>query len=77
MASIAEMASKGERKLTAKAAQMSSSYNAAKTRMKAGYAGAGFGPTRTSAYNTGVDAGVYHAPNPTKWSTNWQAKMRE
>jgi len=77
MASIAEMASKGERKLTAKAATMSTSYNAAKSRMKSAYAGAGFGPTRTSAYNTGVDAAVYHAPSPTKWSTNWQAKMRE
>lgn len=77
MASIQEMAAKGERKLTAKAGTMASSYNAAKSRMKTAFAGVGFGPTRVSAYNTGVDAAVYHAPSPTKWSTNWQAKMRE
>lgn len=75
--SIPEMASKGTAKLTAKAASMAASYGAAKSRMKAAYAAVGFGPTRTGNYNAGVDAGVYHAPDPTKWSTNWQAKMRE
>jgi len=75
--SIPEMAAKGERKLAAKAATMTSSWEAARSRMKAGFRAVGFGPTRTAAYEAGVDAGVYHAPDPAKWSKNWQAKMRE
>ena len=77
MPSISEMAAKGSAKLTRKASGMASSYNAAKGRMKAGYAATGFGPARTSAYNAGVDAAQYRAPDATKWATNWSAKMSE
>ena len=77
MPSIAEMASKGSAKLTRKATTMVTSYNAAKTRMKAGYAGAGFGPARTAAYNSGIDAAAFRAPDPAKWASNWSAKMAE
>lgn len=76
MADIASMAAKGAAKLGRKASSMASSYNAAKSRMKSHFAGL-FGPTRTANYNAGVDAATYHAPDPTKWSENWQAKMRE
>lgn len=75
--SLGEMAAKGQRKLAAKAATMAASYNAAKPRMKAGYAAMPFGPRRKAAYAAGVDAGVYHAPDATKWARNWSAKMSE
>ena len=75
--SLAEMAAKGARKLGAKAATMKGSYDAAKPRMKAGYAATPFGPRRKAAYNAGIDAGVYYAPDPSKWSRNWVAKMSE
>jgi len=75
--SLEEMASKGRSKLAAKAGTMASSYNAAKGRMKTGYGAMPFGPTRTSAYNTGVDRGEYRAPDPDKWARNWKAKMAE
>jgi len=77
MLSLSEMASKGQSKLAAKAGTMTASYNAAKGRMKSGYAATPFGPTRKAAYSTGVDAATYHAPDPAKWSKNWQAKMGE
>ena len=77
MADIAGMASKGEGKLRRKASAMAASYGAAKERAKTNYAAVGFGPTRTSNYNSGVDAATYRAPDPGKWSRNWQAKMRE
>ncbi len=75
--SLEEMAAKGQRKLAAKAATMKGSYDAAKGRMKAGYARMPFGPMRKAAYAAGVDAGVYRAPDPVKWATNWKAKMAE
>lgn len=71
------MAAKGQAKLTRKAAQMASSWAAAKGRMKTGYSAAGFGPTRTSAYGAGIDAATYRAPDPAKWARNWSAKMAE
>jgi len=77
MLTIDEMVAKGESKLRAKAGTMASSYTAAKSRMKSGYGATPFGATRKSAYNAGVDAGVYHAPDPTKWGSNWRAKMVE
>lgn len=77
MLSLSEMAAKGERKLRAKAATMGSSYSAAKSRMKTNYGATPFGSTRKAAYNAGVDAAVYHAPDPAKWSANWSAKMAE
>lgn len=77
MADLNAMASKGAGKLQRKAGSMASSYNAAKSRMKAHYAAVGFGPTRTGNYNAGVDAAVWHAPDTAKWQENWLAKMRE
>jgi len=77
VASIAEMASKGEGKLRRKATSMASSYAAAKSRAKTNYSAAGFGPTRTANYGAGIDAATYIAPDPGKWSRNWAAKMAE
>ncbi len=75
--SLEEMAAKGAAKLTRRAATMASSYDAAKGRMTTGFRAAGFGPTRTAAYEAGVAAATYRAPDPAKWSRNWIAKMRE
>jgi len=75
--SLEEMASKGQTKLATKAASMASSWNAAKSRMTSHYAAMPFGPTRKSNYNAGVSAGTYRAPDPTKWATNWKAKVSE
>jgi len=77
MLSLPEMAAKGEAKLRTKASTMVSSWSAAKSRMKSGYGATPFGPTRKAAYGAGIDAATYHAPDPGKWSTNWQAKMSE
>jgi len=77
MLSLAEMASKGQTKLSAKSASMASSWNAAKGRMSAGYAATPFGPTRKSNYSAGLNAAVYHSPDPSKWARNWTAKMSE
>ena len=75
--SIAEMAAQGAGKLSRKAGTMAASYNAAKGRMKTGYRGAGFGPTRVANYEREVDAATYRAPDPEVWSRNWSAKMAE
>jgi len=77
MLSLDQMASKGQAKLAAKAASMAASWNAAKGRMTSGYAATPFGPTRKANYSAGISAATYHAPDPGRWSTNWQAKMRE
>lgn len=77
MADLAPMAAKGEAKLRRKADQMASSYNAAKSRAITNFSAVGFGPARTSAYQAGINAATYRAPDPGKWSRNWQAKMRE
>jgi len=74
--SLEEMVSVGKAKMDRKAATMSSSYNAAKGRMKTGYGGMPFGPTRKSNYNSGVDAAA-HRVDTEKWARNWAAKMRE
>jgi len=74
---MAEMAAKGEAKLRRKAATMATSYNAAKGRAVTNFSAVGFGPTRTANYRTGVEAATYVAPDPTKWSRNWLAKMAE
>lgn len=71
------MAAKGQAKLQRKAAQMASSYAASKGRASANYAAAGFGPTRVSAYQAGIQAAQFRAPDPNKWATNWLAKMSE
>ena len=77
MLSLPEMAAKGQAKLAAKGASMASSWNAARARMSTGYAATPFGPTRKANYQAGISAATYHAPDPNKWSTNWQAKMAE
>jgi len=77
MKTLAEMASQGATKLRTKAPTMASSWNAAKSRMSAGYAATPFGPTRKSNYQAGINAAVYHAPDVEKWQRNWTAKMSE
>ena len=59
---IADAAAKGQAKLARKATQMAASYNAAKGRMVAGYQGAGFGPTRTANYQSGVPSRQLSCP---------------
>jgi len=74
---IPDMAARGQAKLQRKATQMSASYNAAKGRMVAGFQAVGFGPARTAAYQAGVQAATYRAPDPNRWARNWSAKMAE
>lgn len=71
MASMEEMASKGERKLSRKAGSMATSWDAAKSRMASNYSAVGFGPTRTSNYREGINAATYNAPDASKWRANW------
>lgn len=73
---IPDMAARGQAKLARKAAQMASSWSAARTRMTQHYGAVGFGPTRTSNFNAGVSAGQ-HRSDPDKWARNWAAKMAE
>ena len=75
--SVPEMAATGARKLAAKGAEMASSYAAAKGRMVQNFQAVGFGPRMNAKYASGVQNAEYHAPDPAKWSTNWQAKVRE
>lgn len=75
--SLAEMVAQGRAKLADKQATMVSSYNAAKSRMVEGYNAMPFGPTRKSAYSTGIQRATYRAPDPDKWAKNYQAKMSE
>jgi hypothetical protein len=77
MADLAAMAAKGESKLRRKATAMAASYAASKGRAVENFQAVGFGPTRTANYRAGVEAADYRAPDPSKWSRNWQAKMRE
>lgn len=77
MASISEMAAKGQAKLSRKASTMANSYNASKGRATSNYQAAGFGPTRTQNYSAGIQAAQYRAPDPGKWARNWAAKMAE
>jgi len=74
--SLDEMVSVGTAKMTRKAAAMSSSWNAAKGRMKTGYGATPFGPTRKANYNSGVDAAT-HRVDVEKWARNFRAKMSE
>ena len=76
MLSLEEMVAKGKAKLDRKADKMTTSWNAAKERMKAGYGRTPFGPTRKSNYNTGIDAATHRTDNA-KWAANWAGKMRE
>ncbi len=76
MRTLDEMVSAGQGKLSRKAASMSSSWAAAKGRMKEGYGRTPFGPTRKANYNAGIDAAT-HRVDPDKWARNWRAKMSE
>ena len=75
MKSLEEMAAQGKSKLDRRVTSMASNYNAAKGRAKEHYALTPFSARIKEEYNKGVDAAVYHAPDTTKWSTNWKAKM--
>lgn len=77
MLTLPEMAAKGEAKLRTKAATMATSWAAARSRMQTGYAATPFGPARKAAYQAGIAAATYHAPDPAKWAANWSAKMSE
>lgn len=70
------MATSGAAKMRRKATSMSTSWNAAKARMKTGYGDQPFGPTRKANYNAGVEAGA-HRVDVDKWEKNWRAKMAE
>jgi len=70
---IAEMVSKGKRKFAAKAPVMKANYDSAKPRMKTAFAALPFGPRTKSAYNAGVDAGIYRTPDVEKWARNFEA----
>lgn len=72
---IAEMVSKGKRKLTTKAPTMKANYDAAKGRMKTSYGALPFNSRIKAAYNAGVDAGVYRVPDIEKWGRNWAGKV--
>jgi len=74
--SIAEMVTKGKRKLTAKASVMKDNYDGAKGRMKTSYGTLPFGPRTKAAYNAGVDAGIYRIPDVEKWARNFEAGVR-
>ena len=74
--SIPEMVAKGKRKFAAKAGVMKDNYDAAKGRMKTSYGALPFGPRTKSAYNAGVDAGVYRVPDIDKWARNFEAGVR-
>lgn len=76
MRSLEEMVSAGKAKMDRKAATMTTSWNAAKPRMKTGYGLTPFGPTRKANYSSGVDAAT-HRVDTEKWARNWAAKMRE
>ena len=75
MATLAEMVSKGRRKLEAKVPIMASNYEAAKPQMIANYRALPFGPNTTRAYETGVNAAVYTAPDVNKWARNWETAV--
>lgn len=70
------MAQKGARKLRAKKDIMKSNYNSSKGRMKSNYGRLPFGPRTKRAYNAGINAAKYTAPNATKWERNWKAGVR-
>jgi len=69
---IAEMVSKGKRKLQAKAPTMKTNYDGAKPSMKTEYGALPFGPRTKAAYNAGVDAGVYRVPDIERWGRGFE-----
>ena len=73
--SIADMASKGERKLSQKQGTMKSNYDAMKGAMVDAYRSVGFGPSVTAKYSNAISNAQYNAPNPTTWRENWVRAM--
>jgi len=83
MATLEELATKGETKYAAKIPGMRRSYRAAEPRAKAGYNATPFGSTRKANYK---DAWKYMPDHydlmvkpglEDKWRANWVAKMKE
>jgi len=74
--SIEEMAVKGKSKMDRKAPTMKANYDSAKVMMKRRYGEQPFGPATTAAYNAGVDAAEYVAPDTDLWKEKWMAAMR-
>ena len=74
--SLEEMAADGKSKLDRKAPTMKSNYDAAKTQMKRRFGEQPFGPATTDAYNRGVDAAEYRAPDTDLWKENWIRAMQ-
>ncbi len=75
MATLAEMVSKGQKKLTVKAPVMKANYDGAKSLAKTNYGELPFGPRTKAAYNAGIDAGEYRTPDISKWARNWQSAV--
>lgn len=83
MPSLEEMASKGERKYSAKVGAMDDHYGAAIPRAKRNYGELPFGPTVKGNYNAAMDS--YALDNyraaigpecASRWKENWMEKMR-
>lgn len=72
---IADMAAKGESKLSRKRDIMARNWSNARAKMLDGYRNCGFGPTVTSNYESGINAAEYVAPDPGKWRRNWERAM--
>ena len=72
MATLAEMVSKGRRKLEAKTPVMRGNWEEARPKMKASYGALPFGPRTKAAYGVGLDAGIYRTPDVDKWGRNWE-----
>ncbi len=70
---LQEMVSKGQAKLQRKAGAMKTNFDGAKPRAKTNYGAMPFGPQTKAAFNAGIDAAAYRAPDPAKWATNFQA----
>jgi len=75
MATLQEMGQRGVSKFKNKLPTMKANYDASKARMKTNYGNLPFGPNTKAAYNRGIDAAVYRAPDGDKWLRNWTAAM--
>jgi len=73
---LAEMATKGYTKATAKDANIKASWGAAKERCISNYGKMPFGATRKANHAAAVRAAT-HRTDWDKWKTNWSAKMAE
>lgn len=75
MKTLEQMVAQGQAKLQRKQATMATAYNAAKERAITNYGATPFNATMKANYGSGVRDAVYIAPDPTKWATNWRAKV--